>query len=359
MTILPRSSEEVAVAVCGSSHVLAIGGRTKPALTISHEGDFIDLSGMSGIVEYEPSEYVFSAKAGTPIEKVQATLREYGQYMPFDPPFVAEGSTLGGMVGSGLNGPGRLRFGGIRDFLIGVTFVDGRGRLIKGGGKVVKNAAGFDFPKFLVGSLGCFGILTEVSFKVFPEPRKFLTLRLSSGNLESGIEKVRCVAGSPWEPDGMELNSDGEVFLRIGGAETALPKRADRILLELGGFGELIANEEADKFWRNANSFGWASSDAILAKVPVTPNRIIELDEFLSSFGAKRRYGMACNVAWVAWPSGCTVTELDLGLRMRGLRGLVFRGQVESVYLGKWTDGAITKAVKAAFDPDHKFPSIP
>ena len=91
----------------------------------------------------------------------------------------------------------------------------------------------------------------------------------------------------------------------------------------------------------------------------MTPNRIIELDEFLSSFGATRRYGVACNVAWVAWPPGSAVAELDLGLRKRGLRGLVFRGQVESVYLGKWTDGAITKAVKAAFDPDHKFPSIP
>lgn len=359
MKIQPLSSEEVAVAVCESSHVLAVGGRTKPALTMSHGGDFIDLSGMSGIVEYEPSEYVFSAKAGTPIQKVQATLREQGQYMPFDPPFADEGSTLGGMVAAGLNGPGRLRFGGIRDFLIGVTFVDGRGRLIKGGGKVVKNAAGFDFPKFLVGSLGCFGILTEVSFKVFPEPRKFLTLRLSSGNLETGMEKVSSVAGSPWEADGMELNSDGDIYLRIGGAESSLPKRADRILLELGGLGELIANDEADRFWRKTNSFGWASPDAILTKVPVTPNRIIELDEFLSSFGAMRRYGVACNVAWVAWPPGSAVTELGLGLRKRGLRGLVFRGQVESPYLGKWTDGAITKAVKAAFDPDYLFPSIP
>jgi glycolate oxidase FAD binding subunit len=358
MTIRPRSSEEVALAVCESSYVLAVGGKTKPALTKSHEGDFIDLSEMSGIVEYESSEYVFSAKAGTPIEKVQATLREHGQYMPFDPPFADEGSTLGGMVAAGLNGPGRLRFGGIRDFLIGVTFVDGRGRLIKGGGKVVKNAAGFDFPKFFVGSLGCFGILTELSFKVFPEPRKFLTLRLPSGNLETGIEKVCCVAGSPWEPDAMELNSAGDVFLRIGGAEPALPKRADRILLELGGLGELIANEDAEKFWWNANSFRWASPDAILAKVPVTPNRILELDEFLSSFGAKRRYGVACNVAWVAWPPGSVVSELDLGLRKRGLAGLVFRGQVESAYLGKWTDGVITKAVKAAFDPEHTFPSI-
>lgn len=157
----------------------------------------------------------------------------------------------------------------------------------------------------------------------------------------------------------MELNSAGDVFLRIGGAESALPKRADRILLELGGLGEPIATDEADKFWRNANSFGWASPNAILAKVPVTPNRIIELDEFLSSFGATRRYGAACNVAWVAWPPESAVMELDLGLRKRGLQGLVFRGQVEHVYLGEWTDGVITKAVKAAFDPDHKFPSIP
>ena len=106
-------------------------------------------------------------------------LAEHGQYLPFDPPLAAAGATLGGTVAAGLSGPGRYRYGGVRDFVLGVRFVDGMGNLVRGGGKVVKNAAGFDFPKLMVGSLGRLGVLAELSFKVFPQPPAFATLAVS------------------------------------------------------------------------------------------------------------------------------------------------------------------------------------
>src|SRR5436190_11409249 len=114
---------------------------------------------LSGMMEYDPAEFTFTALAGTPLAVVQKELAGNGQYLPFDPPLAAQGATLGGTVAAGLSGPGRLRYGGVRDFIVGVQWVDGSGTVIRGGGKVVKNAAGFDFPKLFTGSLGRLGIL--------------------------------------------------------------------------------------------------------------------------------------------------------------------------------------------------------
>ncbi|MFN9911536.1 MAG: FAD-binding protein, partial [Pirellulaceae bacterium] len=100
-----------------------------------------------GILEYDPSEFTITARAGTPLSELVDALAEQGQYFPFDPPLVAQGATLGGLVSSGISGSSRLRFGGIRDFVLGVRWVDGTGAIAVAGGKVVKNAAGFDIPK--------------------------------------------------------------------------------------------------------------------------------------------------------------------------------------------------------------------
>src|SRR4029079_10168517 len=132
-----------------------------------------------------PSEFTFTALAGTPIKEIVHALGERGQYLPFDPMLVDSGATLGGTIASGLSGPGRFRFGGVRDFILGVQFVDGMGRLLRMGGKVVKNSAGFDVPKFLTGSLGRFGLITEATFKVFPRPENYLTVLLDAPDIES------------------------------------------------------------------------------------------------------------------------------------------------------------------------------
>src|SRR5207249_11250784 len=150
--------------------------------------------GLRGISEYDPSECTFAALAGTPVREIAAALAERGQYLPFDPVLSEAGATLGGTVAAGLSGPGRFRFGGLRDFILGVRFVDGAGRLLRMGGKVVKNAAGFDLPKFFVGSLGRFGVLAEMTFKVFPRPASALTLRLAANGSEATARMLTDIA---------------------------------------------------------------------------------------------------------------------------------------------------------------------
>ncbi|NJN81466.1 MAG: FAD-binding protein, partial [Caldilineaceae bacterium] len=166
-----QSIDDVVEAVRSGLWLHPVGGGSKPALSTPRDRAALEMRSLTGILEYDPGEYTITALAGTGLSEVQATLAANGQYLPFDPPLADRGATLGGTVAAGLSGPGRVRYGGVRDFLIGVRFVDGRGRLVRGGGKVVKNAAGFDLPKLFVGSLGTLGLLVETTFKVFPQPR--------------------------------------------------------------------------------------------------------------------------------------------------------------------------------------------
>ena len=169
--LTPTTPAELVEAVRSQPHVLAIGARTKPRLSqVPNDVCLISTGALRGIVEYEPEEFTFTALAGTSVREIGQVLAEKGQYLPFDPMWVEAGATLGGTVAAGLSGPGRFRYGGVRDFILGVRFVDGRGRLLRMGGKVVKNCAGFDLPKFFVGSLGRYGALAEITFKVFPAP---------------------------------------------------------------------------------------------------------------------------------------------------------------------------------------------
>jgi glycolate oxidase FAD binding subunit len=158
------------------NQLLAFGGKTKSALKISNNITPLEMAEISGILEYQPSEYTFTAYAGTRLDTVDRLLAENGQFMPFDPLLVKRGGTLGGTVAANLNGPGRYRYGGIRDFILGVQFFDYQARLIRSGGKVVKNAAGFDISKLMVGSLGSLGTMVELSFKVFPQPPEYRSI---------------------------------------------------------------------------------------------------------------------------------------------------------------------------------------
>ena len=145
----------------------------------------LDLAALAGIVEHTPEECTFTALAGTRISDIERLLAQHGQYLPFDPPLAVAGATLGGTVAAGVNGSCRYRYGGARDFLIGARIVDGRGRLTRSGGKVVKNAAGFLLHQALVGSCGTLGILAELTFKVFPAAEAHATIRVDAADLAS------------------------------------------------------------------------------------------------------------------------------------------------------------------------------
>src|SRR5688500_13334503 len=145
---------------------------------------------------------------------------------------VERGATLGGTVAAGLSGPGRYRYGGVRDFILGVRYVDGTGELVRGGGKVVKNAAGFDLPKLFGGSLGQLGALVELSFKVFPRPEATLTLRHTLPTLEAALAALQRLYLAPLDMEALDLTVDGDgpaLWVRLGGLGHVLAARAERV----------------------------------------------------------------------------------------------------------------------------------
>ncbi len=196
----PASIAEVQAAVRAAppgARILARGRGTKRPLSTPPDGAVVlDISGLSGIIEYEPGEFTFTALAGTPIAEIAAALAGHGQFLPFDPPLADAGATLGGTVAAGLSGPGRYRYGGVRDFILGIRYVDGAGEVVRTGGKVVKNAAGFDISKLMAGSLGSLGVLVELTFKVFPKPEAYATLRVPHPTLDAALATLHRLTGS-------------------------------------------------------------------------------------------------------------------------------------------------------------------
>ena len=146
------------------------GGGTKDFYGNEPRGDLLDTRSYAGIVSYEPTELVVTARCGTPLAEVETTLHENRQMLAFEPPHFGAGATFGGCIAAGLSGPRRAAAGALRDFVLGVKLVDGRGRVLSFGGQVMKNVAGYDVSRLMAGALGTLGVITEVSFKVLPLP---------------------------------------------------------------------------------------------------------------------------------------------------------------------------------------------
>ncbi|KAF0099026.1 MAG: glycolate oxidase FAD binding subunit [bacterium] len=162
--------ERVKQAAETASPLCIRGGGSKTFYGRHCDGELLDVSGHRGIVSYEPSELVVTARAGTPLAEIEAVLAEHGQLLPFEPPHFGPGATLGGMVAAGLSGPRRPWGGSVRDAVLGVRLINGRGEALRFGGQVMKNVAGYDLSRLMAGALGSLGVLLEVSVKVLPRP---------------------------------------------------------------------------------------------------------------------------------------------------------------------------------------------
>jgi glycolate oxidase FAD binding subunit len=169
------------------------GGGTKDFYGGAPVGEPLDLRVLAGISRYEPSELVVSVRAGTPLAELEAALAEKNQCLAFEPPRFADGGTVGGLVAAGLAGPARLSMGGVRDYVLGATMINGRGEVLSFGGQVMKNVAGYDLSRVLAGSLGVLGVFAEVSLKVLPMPRAVATLRLEldAGSAIRSVSRCR------------------------------------------------------------------------------------------------------------------------------------------------------------------------
>jgi glycolate dehydrogenase FAD-binding subunit len=336
--------------------LVPVAGATKPALSSpTSEGLGLDVSRLRGVVDYVPAELTVTAMAGMPIADLDATLAEHGQYMPFDPPLAAAGATLGGVVAAGTSGPGAFRHGGIRDFIIGVRFVDGTGQLVAGGARVVKNAAGFDLPKLMVGSRGRLGTLVEVSLKVFPRAQGTVTLVIDVGSMTAALDALTRLARGPVELDALDLEPPGRLLVRLGGHAQALQARAQRVAAGVDGAVEMLEGEHDEQLWAAAAAFAWVPPGHALVRVAVTVRTVPALEERLATNGARARYSNGANVAWVAWPSERPLHHLDQGLRSLGLAGMPLTGAADRTLLGAVPGGAFAERIRRALDPHHRF----
>jgi glycolate oxidase FAD binding subunit len=221
---IARIAEQIRGAAQAGTPLRLRGGGSKDFYGNACAGELLDLRELHGIVSYEPSELVVTARAGTPLRELEAELAQRGQMLAFEPPHFAAGTTVGGCVAAGLAGPRRCSYGtshgAVRDFVLGAHLLDGRGQLLKFGGTVMKNVAGFDVARALAGSLGTLGAITEVSLKVLPLPALETTLRFATGEAEA-LQRLADwgrlplpVSASAWDA--------GTLTLRLSGARAAV-----------------------------------------------------------------------------------------------------------------------------------------
>ncbi len=198
-------------------------------------------TGHHGIVDYDPAELVLTARTGSRLADIESVLAEHGQMLAFEPPRYSKASTLGGAIATALSGPGRPFVGGVRDFVLGMHVIDGRGDTLKFGGQVMKNVAGYDVSRLMTGSLGILGLMTQVSLKVLPVAPARATLGFELSQSEA-IQKVNEWSGQPL-PLTASAWEDGQLRVRLSGARAAV----ESAISTLGG--QQIPQEEADAYW--------------------------------------------------------------------------------------------------------------
>ena len=189
--VVQQLSEAIREAAAQKRPLCIRGGGTKDFYGGAMRGDVLDTAAYRGIVDYEPTELVITARAGTPLAEIEAALREKGQMLAFEPPHFGDGATLGGCVAAGLSGPRRAYAGAVRDFVLGVRMLDGKGDDLRFGGQVMKNVAGYDVSRLMAGSLGTLGVLLEVSLKVLAAAASETTLHLKRGRGGSHLAHER------------------------------------------------------------------------------------------------------------------------------------------------------------------------
>ena len=218
------------------------GGGSKAFYGGVETGEPFAVGEYRGIVAYEPTELVVTARAGTRLADLAATLAAKGQWLPCEPPHFGSQATVGGMLACGLSGPRRQAMGAVRDFVLGVRLLDGRGQILTFGGQVMKNVAGYDVPRLLAGSLGTLGVILEVSLKVLPQPVAECSLRFAIDEA-AALQRLNQWGGRPL-PISASAWHEGVLTLRLSGAAAAVAA-AQRTL-----GGELLAAADAAAFWQ-------------------------------------------------------------------------------------------------------------
>ncbi len=291
----PESEEQLAEALAGATGPLrVIGGGTRP-VGKPVAGEALSTAAMRGVVLHEPGALTLVVRAGTPLAEVSAVLAAENQRLAFEPMDhrvllgTAGAPTIGGVVAANVSGPRRIQAGACRDFLLGVRFVDGNGRILKSGGRVMKNVTGYDLVKLLAGSWGTLGVLSEVSFKVQAIPEAEATVVRRGLSAAEGVAALSRALGSPFDVGGAAhapaglLADEALTLVRVEGMEQSVRYRAGR-LAEAGG--EIVEAGESADLWRRIRDVRpFAGRAGAVWRVSVKPTDGPVLSERLTAAG--------------------------------------------------------------------------
>ena len=335
--------------------ILIRGGGTKafygnPFVQQTDAPIVLDMRGVSGIVNYHPSELVMTALAGTPLREVVQTLEAAGQMLAFDPPAFGVEATLGGCISAGLSGPGRFGAGPVKDFVLGAHLLDAQGRVLKFGGEVMKNVAGYDVSRLLTGAMGMFGALTQVSVKVAPKPFEVCTLEWEMTEAQA-LERCLSwrahplpIAATVWEPFG----STGRLRVRLSGAAAAIRSACGK----LGG--ERLAADDAQQYWIDVREQQLTFfSTPVLWRIACAPGSpVLNLGPTLAEWGGGQR--------WIA--AECDASQVRAAAEKVGGHATLFKfpagytlptqGVFHPLSAGV---AMISKRLKQEFDPQAAF----
>lgn len=337
-------SEVIRKAAAAGTTLCIRAGGTKDFYGNPAAGVVLDPRTLNGIVAYEPTELVITARAGTPLAVLERELTAHDQMLAFEPPHFGPGATVGGCVAAGLAGPRRASFGAtygsVRDFVLGARLLNGRGELLSFGGTVMKNVAGYDVARLLVGSLGILGVIVEASLKVLPAPVAESTLRfeLDAANALRRLNEW----GSRPLPLSASVWHDGRLTLRLSGATAAVVAARE----QLGG--EIVDAASAVRFWEQIREHtdAYFAGDAPLWRLSVpSSTAMLPLagDQLIEWGGAQR---------WLRTLQ--SAQEIRHCVQLAGGHATLFRGGDRSQ--GAFTPltpavDAIHKRLKAEFDP--------
>ena len=314
-----------------------VGSGSKAFYGHAVDGEPIAVSGHRGIVRYEPTELVLTARAGTPISEIEQTLADNGQMLAFEPPSFMGAASIGGAIASGLGGPRRPWGGAPRDLLLGCTLLDGQGRVLRFGGEVMKNVAGYDLSRLMAGAQGTLGVLLEVSIKVLPAPKveRSLVLNLTR---DSALRRMREIARQPAPLSGA-CHLDDRLYLRLSG-NAASVEAWERQIGGDGGAGgdfwyklrdhQLPFFEDHRPLWR-------------LSLAPATPRLDCEQEVLTDWAGAQR---------WVY--TRCAAEEIRNEVAKFGGHAILFRHGDDQIPVFHPLDPVrerLHRGLKQRFDP--------
>ena len=368
----PASEAEVAACIAAATAPLAIeGGGTKRALgRPSQAQSTLSLARLSGITLYEPAELVIGAQAGTPLAEIEAALAQKGQMLPFEPmdyrPLLGSigEPTIGAVAACNISGPRRIAAGAARDHLIGVRLVNGRGDIVKNGGRVMKNVTGLDLVKLSCGAFGTLGALTEVIFKVLPRPETAGTLALRGLGDARAIAALCAGLGSPFEVTGAAHLPGRGTYLRVEGFAASVAYRLGELAAELKPFapGEVLGEAAAVDLWRDIRDCALLCEPRQRAvwRLSLAPTRAPAIVAAIArKLEARWFYDWGGGLVWLSLPE-----TGDAGAAL--IRAAIGGGHATLVRASEAARGAVdvfqplaaplmtlTRGIKASFDPDQ------